>query len=50
MEQAIFSGTVNEYYVKVASTVDQAKTLIEVGYEYVTGEYNNGRKIFRKRK
>jgi integrase len=49
-EQALFSGSVNEYHVKVASTVEQAKALIEVGFEYVTGEYDDGGKIFRKRK
>jgi len=28
----------------------QASALAEVGFEYVTGEYNDGGKIFRKRK
>ncbi len=50
MEQAIFSGTVNEYHVKVASTVYQAKTLIEAGLDYVTGEYDDGGKIVGKQK
>jgi hypothetical protein len=29
---------------------EEACQLIEVGFEYVTGEYTNGGKIFRKRK
>jgi hypothetical protein len=34
----------------MASTTEQAKALIELGFEYVTGEYDDGGKIFRKRK
>jgi hypothetical protein len=36
--------------VKIAESVEQAMALIEVGFEYVTGEYNDGGKIFKKRK
>jgi hypothetical protein len=50
MEQALFSNSSNEYHVKIAQSVEQAMALIEVGFEYVTGEYNDGGKIFRKRK
>lgn len=48
IEQALFTASSNEYYVKVASTVEEALKLVEVGFEYVTdmGE----KKIFRKRK
>ena len=50
MEQALFSSSSNEYHVKIAESVEQAMALIEVGFEYVTGEYNDGGKIFKKRK
>jgi integrase len=50
IEQALFSNSSNEYHVKIAQLVEQAMALIEVGFEYVTGEYNDGGKIFRKRK
>jgi hypothetical protein len=50
MEQALFSNSSNEYHVKIAQSVEQAMALIEVGFEYVTGEYNDGGKIFKKRK
>ena len=35
---------------KVAVNVKEATELIELGFEYVTGEYGDGGKIFRKRK
>jgi integrase len=50
MEQALFSNSSNEYHVKIAQSVEQAMAFIEVGFEYVTGEYNDGGKIFKKRK
>jgi integrase len=48
MEQAIFSGTANEYHVKAVSTVEEATALLGVGFEYVTEI--EGKKLFRKRK
>lgn len=39
-----------EFTVKVAANVEEACKLAEVGFEYVTGEYVDGGKIFRKRK
>ncbi len=39
-----------EYISKVAKNVKEACALIEAGFEYVTGEYNDGGKIFRKPK
>jgi integrase len=50
MAQAYFSGDADDYDVKVATTVKEAVALIEVGYDYVTGEYDDGGRIFRKRK
>jgi hypothetical protein len=48
MKQAIFASRSYEYLVKVAQTVEEACTLIEVGFEYVTDVDNA--KLFRKRK
>jgi integrase/predicted RNA-binding Zn-ribbon protein involved in translation (DUF1610 family) len=48
MEQAFFAEGSDDYTVKVASTVEEAKSLIEVGFEYVTDM--DGKKLFRKRK
>ena len=48
LERAIFSGTANEYHMKAVSTVEEATTLIEVGFEYVTEM--DGKKLFKKRK
>ena len=39
-----------DYPSAVAENTDEARKLIETGFEYVTGEYNDGGKIFRKRK
>jgi hypothetical protein len=49
IEQTLFGAqTADEYHVKVASNVEEALKLVEVGFEYVTGEYSDGGKIFRK--
>ena len=39
-----------EFTVRVAADVKETYELIEAGFEYVTGEYNDGGKRFRKRK
>ena len=39
-----------KYVTKVANNVKEACILIDAGFEYVTGEYNDGGKIFRKPK
>ncbi len=39
-----------KFICKVAKNAEQAAELIEAGFEYVTGEYNDGGKLFRKRK
>ena len=50
-EKACFGTPDNEkFYSKVATNVGEAAELIEDGWEYVTGEYSDGGKIFRKRK
>ena len=50
LEKAIYGSTIDEFIVKVATTVEEACNLVEVGFEYVTGEYTDGGKIFRNRK
>jgi hypothetical protein len=46
-EQA-HSEVSDDFIVKVASTIEQATKLVEVGFEYVTEM--DGKKLFRKRK
>lgn len=48
LEKMAFGEGSNEYIVKVATTVDEACKLLEVGFEYVTEV--DGQKLFRKRK
>jgi integrase len=40
----------DSYNTSVALNVDEARKLIETGFEYVTGNYDDGGKIFRKLK
>jgi len=39
-----------EYVSKVARNVKDACAFVDAGFEFVTGEYNDGGKIFRKPK
>ena len=48
LEEAIFKEESDEYICKVAKNLDEAKELIELGFEYVTEM--DGFKLFRKRK
>ena len=50
LEKAIFQRQNDEWIVKVAKSVEEACQLVKVGFEYVTGDYADGGKIFRKRK
>jgi len=50
LETTIFGTTDDQFTVRVATNVEEACQLVEAGFEYVTGEYNDGGKIFRKRK
>jgi hypothetical protein len=50
LETAIFASKNDQFYAAVANTSDEAIKLIEAGFEFVTGEYNDGGKLFRKRK
>ena len=48
LEEAIFKKDNDEYVCKVAKNLDEAKELMELGFEYVTDM--DGVKLFRKRK
>jgi integrase len=48
LEQTLFSENAQKYHIKVAGTVQEAKALIEQGFEYVTEIENL--KLFRRRK
>ena len=48
IEQAIFNEQDDEFHVKVASTLEEACKLLEIGFEFVTDM--EGKKLFRKRK
>jgi integrase len=50
LETAIFASKNDQFYAAVANEPDEAVKLIEAGFDYVTGEYNDGGKLFRKRK
>jgi integrase len=50
LEAAVFTDRNDEFHAAVAKNVAEATSLVEVGFEYVTGEYDDGGKIFRKRK
>lgn len=40
----------DDYVVEVAKNVKEACGLVKAGFQYVTGEYDDGGKIFRKPK
>lgn len=48
LEEALFQQESEGFVCKVASTVDEAKVLVESGFEFVCDI--NGSKLFRKRK
>lgn len=48
LESKLFNSTSEGFTTRVALNVGEACALIEAGFEYVTGEYNDGGKIFRK--
>jgi len=50
LEAKIFGKSSDGFTVRIAHDVGEAAALAEVGFEYVTGEYHDGGKIFRKRK
>jgi hypothetical protein len=51
LEKMLYNGNSNDQFIsKIALTAEEACKLVDIGFEYVTGEYNDGGKIFRKRK
>ena len=46
----IINFDADSYYTEVAQNTKQARNMLEAGFEYVTGEYADGGKIFRKPK
>lgn len=50
LEKALFQNVDDKFHVKVALNVEEAAELVEVGFKYVTGDYDDGGKLFRKRK
>jgi integrase/recombinase XerD len=48
LENALFQNVSDDYVIKVAKTLEEACSLLEVGFEYVTDM--EGAKLFRKRK
>ena len=51
LEVKIFNSPNDEGFTsRIAHNVGEAAALVEAGFEYVTGEYSDGGKIFRKRK
>jgi len=50
LDQKLFKDMDDSFITRIAHNAQEACGLIEVGFDYVTGEYSDGGKIFRKRK
>jgi len=50
LEAREFTFNDDNYFTAIAENTKEVCRLIESGFEYVTGEYDDGGKIFRKRK
>ena len=50
LEANLFVASSEGFTTRIAQNAGEACSLIESGFEYVTGEYHDGGKIFRKRK
>lgn len=50
LDEKLFKDWDDNFITHVAHNVREACALVETGFEYVTGEYDDGGKIFRKRK
>jgi integrase len=49
LESKLFNSSSDRFTCRVANNAGEASSLIEAGFEYVTGEYDDGGKLFRKR-
>jgi len=51
LDKQLFQNFAEDQFItRVAHNVEEACSLIESNFDYITGEYNDGGKIFRKRK
>ena len=50
LDQKLFKDHTDSFTVRVAHNVGEAVAFTEAGFEYITGSYGDGGKIFRKRK
>ena len=50
LESKLFNSENDGYTIRIAHDVGEAASLIKAGFEYITGEYNDGGKLCRKRK
>jgi integrase len=51
LEKNLFKNLPNDSFItRIAKNTKEACELVQVGFDYVTGEYDDGGKIFRKRK
>jgi integrase len=50
IDEKLFKEWNDNFITRIAHNVQEACALVETGFEYVTGEYTDGGKIFRKRK
>jgi len=50
LEKTFFKDQDQGYITKIAHNIQEAARLVEVGFEYVTGEYQDGGKLFRKKR
>ena len=51
LEKNLFKNATNDNFItRIAKNAEEACSFIEVGFDYITGEYDDGGKIFRKRK
>jgi hypothetical protein len=49
LESKLFSSATDGFTSRIAHNIGEACSLIAARFEYVTGEYDDGGKIFRKR-
>ncbi|HMK94790.1 MAG TPA: hypothetical protein VK536_05235 [Candidatus Limnocylindrales bacterium] len=50
IDEKLFKDWNDNFITHIAHNVQEAHSLVETGFEHVTGEYNDSGKIFRKRK
>ena len=51
LEKSLFKNLPNDQFItRITHNAEESCKLIEVGFDFVTGEYTDGGKIFRKRK